>query len=114
MRLTLATLLILLTGCATEHLPHTPAYPFGQEFNLQLGASARVDDRWVIEFSGVREDSRCPMNARCVWEGNARIMVRIQKLPQPTVPSGEFQPRNLELNTSERFDKKAALEGVVV
>jgi hypothetical protein len=63
-----------------------------------------VADRWRIEFSVVSEDSRCPMNARCIWEGNARVSLKI------TGPG----PDQLELNTSERFEKAKALAGAVV
>lgn len=107
MRSLFCTSLVLLSGCATKFTPYTPQIPLGQEFALEQGSNARVDGRWIIEFSGVPEDSRCPMNARCIWEGNARIALMVRDLSNP-------MDMELELNTSERFDKRKALPGAVV
>ena len=114
MRLLIATSFFLLSGCATEFLPYTPAYPLGQEFDLRQGANARVDERWLIEFSGVPEDSRCPMNARCIWEGNARIALIVREVSKGSDSGNAGGPMNMELNTSERFEKLKSLRGVVV
>ena len=113
MRLLLATSLIL-SGCVANRVPPTPTPALGAEFSLEQGASVAIDGKWLVRFVGVAEDSRCPMNARCIWEGNARIRVRVQELPRPFNPSGESAPANLELNTSERFEKKAVRAGAVV
>ena len=32
----------------------------------------------TVTFVGVKEDSRCPDNARCVWAGNAGVQLRIE------------------------------------
>jgi hypothetical protein len=42
----------------------------------RLGETARVDGPKVTPLA-VLEDSRCPMNARCVWAGRVRIRARI-------------------------------------
>src|SRR4030095_14946598 len=41
----------------------------------QQKSAARGEVR--IKFIKVLEDSRCPINARCVWAGNAKIQVRL-------------------------------------
>lgn len=46
--------------------------------NVRLGHSKAADrGKILIRFISVAEDSRCPMNARCVWEGNAKIKVAV-------------------------------------
>ena len=46
--------------------------------------------RLRIKFLSVIEDSRCPTDTRCVWEGNARISARVSK---------NGHTRTIELNT---------------
>ncbi|WP_156843089.1 hypothetical protein [Novosphingobium aquimarinum] len=41
-----------------------------------MGETAWVDGPKVTPLA-VLEDSRCPMNARCVWAGRVRIRARI-------------------------------------
>jgi hypothetical protein len=73
---------------------------------LSVAASAKADDvnlrigqtkvaaggKLSIKFIGVMEDSRCPMNARCVWAGNAKIKI--------SVAVGRRAPQIFELNSN--------------
>ena len=43
-----------------------------------------------IKFVKVLEDSRCPMNAKCTWAGNARVQLTVK---------GNKGTRTIELNT---------------
>jgi hypothetical protein len=44
------------------------------------------------------------MNARCIWEGNARIALQIQAYTRGQAPNTlDVDAGALELNTSERF-----------
>ena len=86
---------LLLSACAAPSREVMQVEP-GQEFTLAAGGVARVSGR-EIRFDEVLEDSRCPMNARCVWEGNARVAFEI-------VRSGAVE--RVVLNTSERFEAK--------
>ena len=42
----------------------------GQQKTVQKGEV-------TIKFVTVTEDSRCPVGTQCVWEGNAKVQVRI-------------------------------------
>jgi hypothetical protein len=104
---------LLLAGCAAGNgFPDEPQVKAGEEFTLAAGASASIDGRYLITFEKVVEDSRCPMNARCVWEGNARVALSVLE-----VRSGdrdEYHSWPLELNTSERFATKRSVDALSV
>lgn len=51
--------------------------PLGQSFELRAGSSAIVEGGLTIAFSGVKSDSRCPMDALCVWAGDAIVTVSL-------------------------------------
>lgn len=74
MRTTLLTFSsLLLVSCATV--------PAGADENgviwARLGRTVSVDGPRVTPIR-VLEDSRCPMEARCVWAGQVRLHVRIR------------------------------------
>lgn len=73
----LASLLALsLAGCATVPAP-TPVGPAPDGIvTARLGQTVHVDGPRVTPLK-VLEDSRCPMNARCVWAGQVRLKVRV-------------------------------------
>ena len=76
----------ILTG-PVETSAHTQ-----ETVRVALGKSKDVDQgRIKIKFLSVVEDSRCPVNATCVWAGNAKIRISITK--------GKSGPEILELNT---------------
>ena len=59
---------------------------------ITLGQRKTADrGRITIVFRSVLEDSRCPMNARCVWAGNAKIRISVSK--------GRSRPQIIELNS---------------
>jgi hypothetical protein len=81
----LAVLLTLtLAGCAATASP-TAAGP------ARLGQTVHVDGPRVTPLK-VIEDSRCPMNARCIWAG--RVVLRA------TVRGGAWK-RTLDLTLGE-------------
>jgi hypothetical protein len=56
-----------LSACAT-----TPGAPLPDGSDVALGQKAYVDGP-IVQPVEVLEDSRCPMNARCVWAGRVRV-----------------------------------------
>ncbi|MDB5726229.1 MAG: hypothetical protein JWQ16_2983 [Novosphingobium sp.] len=61
---------LLLAGCVTYHVRGDGIARAG------LGETVGVDGPRVTPLE-VLEDSRCPMNARCVWAGQVRLKVRV-------------------------------------
>lgn len=86
-RIALAALAsIALAGCtATAVSPQPPSGP------ARLGQTVFVDGPHVTPIR-VIEDSRCPMNARCVWAG--RVVLRVK------VTGGAWQ-RTIDLTMGE-------------
>ena len=63
--------MLSLVGCTTP----APVDAQGTTW-LRLGQTATVDGPRVTPLS-VLEDSRCPINARCVWAGRVRLSIRV-------------------------------------
>jgi hypothetical protein len=110
----------LLSSCASvkQHdAAGRPPVGFGEEFTLALGDSIGVAGKQVIlEFEQVLEDSRCPVNVRCVWEGNAKIALAIKEF-SPRAGGGsslEVLSSTVELNTSSRFATKQKVSDFTV
>lgn len=69
---------IVAAACASS--PTRPSgLPLGQPFEMRAGTSATLDGGLAITFDGVRSDSRCPMDAMCVWAGDAVVAVSLSQ-----------------------------------
>lgn len=63
-------------GCAAS--PSRPSgVPLGQPFELRPGSSATMAGGPSLTFNRVLSDSRCPMDALCVWAGDAVVAVSL-------------------------------------
>jgi hypothetical protein len=76
---------MLCAGCAGSSTQPSQT-PLGQPFELRSGASAMLDGGLTITFDGVASDSRCPMNALCIWAGDAVVALSISQGPGGSVP----------------------------
>jgi hypothetical protein len=75
----------------------TMTVPLGREFTLKVGETAMVGDTSLrISVDKVAEDSRCPLDVQCVWEGDAAVSVVI----------GDPATRSYQLHTSGRFARE--------
>jgi len=67
----------LLGGCATYSAgPIVDGGPVRQDGLAMLGQPTRVG-QLVVTPMKIVEDSRCPMNARCVWAGRLVVSTRL-------------------------------------
>jgi len=107
--------LISFAGCAATPPARAPV-KLGEEFTLALGESVGVDQQGVIvEFKEVIEDSRCPMNARCIWEGNARIAIQVSEFTAGrSANTFDHAEGKIELNTSTRFNTREKITDFVI
>ncbi len=76
---------LALSACAT--LP--AAVPVRSDGLAHLGEATRVG-RLIVTPRAIIEDSRCPINARCVWAGRAVVRTDV-------AGSGWRETRNLAL-----------------
>lgn len=77
-----ALIVAVAAGCATVDTAIV-ANP-GVEFNLPLGQTAALSGTgFRITFNRVTEDSRCPIDVVCVWAGDAKIQLTIDRSTAP-------------------------------
>jgi hypothetical protein len=63
---------------STEWDKTIPLTKMEEGFELNFGQKMVIEGKGLtIQFSDVDEDSRCPEGLRCVWAGNARIIIEI-------------------------------------
>lgn len=92
---------LLLSGCAT-----TAGAPLADGSDVALGQKAFVDGP-IVEPVAIIEDSRCPMNARCVWAGRVRVKMLWHR------GNGEQQPFEVTLGEPTHLaDGQFTLESV--
>ena len=65
---------LALSACATVPVPASPIRSDGL---ATFGQPTRVG-RLVVTPQALLEDSRCPINARCVWAGRLVLKMRIE------------------------------------
>ena len=73
-----AVFLCLLAGCTDQGGVVTPT-PTPLQAALAPGQSLIVyPERLTVTFFGVTADSRCPMGAECIWEGDGAARFSVQ------------------------------------
>jgi hypothetical protein len=78
----------------------------GQPFVLHMGDSAVLEGGIRLMFASVMEDSRCPTDVQCVWEGNAEIAIEVGTADEPAV--------RLSLNTNPGFATEATFRSYTI
>ena len=109
-RMMLGALLLALVACGDpagpDVNPDTAIVPASTDMTLRMGEEKAVGGSVVkIVFARVVEDSRCPIDVVCVWEGNAEVELGIRAGMGPTFP--------LQLNTALQ-PQAAEWSGVLV
>jgi hypothetical protein len=75
----------------------------GQEFTLTQGEQVRIADaNLTIAFNDVPSDSRCPINAMCIWAGNAVVVLGVHLGPP------DARPPDLQVTLNTFLDPRAA------
>ncbi|MBC8027148.1 MAG: hypothetical protein H7Y89_14235 [Steroidobacteraceae bacterium] len=110
MRKLVVALAILLAACAAPVSDSSYAgrnVALATDFDLPIGEKVGIEGTQAfVRFERVLEESRCPMNARCIWEGNARIAILVEEISAVAKDKVEMGGMTLELNTSERFARR--------
>jgi hypothetical protein len=98
----LATLAALIAASCGGHLSGASSVrvQLGREFTVSVGQSVLVGDTGLrVAVRAVANDSRCPTDVQCVWEGDATVAIEV------TSTSGGSA--SFELHTSGRFTREA-------
>ena len=83
-----------LTAAACANGATGPDAVVGTPFDLKAGAVSTLPDGARLRFARVLSDSRCPIDAMCVWEGDATIAVTLNP------PSGATESREMHTQPS--------------
>jgi hypothetical protein len=74
--ISLICVISLLFGCTSE--PLAMQADAGNEFVLSIGQEVHISGEHLsIVFEDVIEDSRCPLDVTCIWEGRASVLVQV-------------------------------------
>lgn len=89
----LCVLFINVIGCGTSKESNANVVTLNQQFTVKVGQEVIFPEEGLsLALHAVSEDSRCPEDAACIWEGNAKVSVDMTKTGQTTSA--------IELNTS--------------
>jgi hypothetical protein len=102
----LALPILIAMGCSESTGPDSgrqdALIPAAQEMTLRVGEEKAVANSVVrVAFGQVVEDSRCPIDAMCVWAGNAMVELGIRAGMGPTWPirlNTTLEPRSTVWN----------------
>ena len=82
-------LIATLAAAGCFNGPTGPDAVAGKPFDLKAGAVSTLPDGSRLRFERVQSDSRCPMDAMCVWAGDATIAVTLNP------PKGSTESREM-------------------
>jgi hypothetical protein len=101
-----AALLGLLSACSLLPTDGGPkSVRTGREFTLDEGRRAvLMDPRLAVEFDGVLEDMRCPVEANCVAPGHAVVRLSVS---QPGHAPATFDLRTDQPNAFAAYHEHA-------
>ena len=68
-----ALLTVALLACQSVSAPTSQKARRGAALALGHGESVLFDERLEVQFAGVSEDSRCPRDVTCVWQGHVKV-----------------------------------------
>ena len=74
--LLLIALGILMVSCNEEELPEV--FNFGVEKDFQLNGEYQSSDNSLKFTITAIDDSRCPSDVVCVWEGKADVTIKVE------------------------------------
>ena len=100
--------------CKAGATPHERGVALGQEFAIKFGEQVLLAGGDVrITFAEILEDSRCPSNVQCIWQGNAKLRLNFANTRNNSTRSAEINTTQLsvtqDLNPTDYDIKIVAL-----
>ena len=82
------------SGARTEE--RTGEAVMEREFKIKYGQELTVKGQELkVTFASLLDDSRCPVNATCVWEGDAEILIGVRQ--------ANMEESQIALHTNQKF-----------
>ena len=91
---------VMLVACK-----QSPARVEKPSVMLKPGESAEFADGWNVSLNGVTDDSRCPVNVQCVWQGDALVRITVWS------SGGVVTPGNFPLELHTGVEPRSAVKG---
>ena len=95
-----APLLLLMSNCKTQTAPAETSAAANNMITLDLTKSSKIPDSKVtLQFKEIVEDSRCPVDVTCVWEGVAVVEMQAKSGSESKtirVGTRDFDPKNIK------------------
>jgi hypothetical protein len=97
----------VLTGCdpAPPTAPDVPVHRLGDTFTTTRQKGEMFEGGFGVAFLDVMEDSRCPQNVTCVWQGAATVRLSM------IAKSGQKEPQWMDLATAPEPKRSVLYEG---
>lgn len=68
--------ILLLSACNNKLKIDSNTVNLNESFSLKLNEIAKLNEGGLqLKLTGIPEDSRCPEDANCIWEGEVRVFV---------------------------------------
>ncbi len=65
-------------------------------YELRVGETLKTQNLGEVSLVDVLEDSRCPIDVECVWEGNLKISLEVDKVKYEL--NTALEPKEIEVN----------------
>ncbi|MFC0345955.1 MULTISPECIES: hypothetical protein [Epilithonimonas] len=92
-----APVILLMSNCTTQSQAQT-SESGNNTITIGINKTAKIPNSKInLEFKNIVEDSRCPIDATCVWEGIAIVYVNVNSGKQTEdfqVATRDFQPKS--------------------
>ena len=92
---TLAAMMIIFVAaaCQKDELDDPIIVQVNTQFNIAYNQQVSVkDENLVLNFTEVKEDSRCAVDVQCVWEGRLVVVIKANSKPLEMSIGGDAQP----------------------
>lgn len=81
---------VVAAGCLRDGVVANA--PFDHSVDIRNARGVRFPDGATLQLDSVSDDSRCPIDVTCFWEGNARVWL--------TLTTANRRVHHLTLNTA--------------
>jgi hypothetical protein len=78
MKAPLVVCCFLVVACDASKLAQSASVPLGDPFHVRAGTTVELENGATLQFLRVTNDSRCPVDVTCVWQGEAFLEIELR------------------------------------